>query len=310
MRIYPRMDGITRRARKAVRIYPRMDGITRRARKAVRICPGMSGITQRIIKPAPLSLLLLLSQTTFSPSSLADDACTVASFDENSRISYIHDGDTLHLNGGRKVRLIGINTPELSRGNKVAEAFAEEAKTALKALFKNNKSISLVYGKEKHDHYQRLLAHIFTSDGRNVQAWLLANGFARSITFPPNTQFTACYFEQERLARCNKTGLWKKANTLEAKSLKSKNTGFQLIQGQLNSININKKGIWLNLDNRLTVGVRPDNRSLFDIGKLQAMLNQKIVVRGWLNKSKKERPFYIRIRHPSAVQLLSDFNCK
>jgi len=325
--LYPGMGGIAQRARKAVRICPWMDGIAQRARDGDAHMPWMDGIAQRARdgdahmpwmdgiaqgarKAMRIGLTLLLIQTALANTALADTACPATQFDEKSLVLYAYDGDTLHLKDGRKVRLIGINTPEVGHDHNAAEPFANEAKAALKSLFKNDKSISLIYGKEKKDHYQRLLAHAFTSDGRNLQAILLANGLARVITFPPNTQFTACYLTQERTARCSKTGLWKTAITLEAKSLDKSSIGFHLVEGKLNSININEKGIWLNLDNELTVGIRPENRQLFEIDTLYSMLNKKVVVRGWINKNKKNTSFYMRIRHPASIQLLTDFACK
>ncbi len=192
--------------RMAVRICSWMSGIAQGARDGGAHMPWKGSILQQARKAIRIGLTLLLIQAALVNTALADTACPATQFDKKSRVLYTHDGDTLHLKDGRKVRLIGINTPELGRDNNAAEPFANEAKAALKSLFKNDKSISLIYGKVKKDHYQRLLAHAFTSDGRNIQALLLANGFARVIAFPPNTQFTACYLEQERKARCSKTG--------------------------------------------------------------------------------------------------------
>jgi len=248
--------------------------------------------------------LLTLSNTAWAAS-----VCPTVDYDETARIKYIVDGDTLHLKDGRKVRLIGINTPELARGNKAAEPFATEASHLLKTILKNKPTVSLVYGEEKHDHYERLLAHIFTDDGKNVQSILLRQGYARAITFPPNTRFADCYSQQERVARCNKMGMWQKTKPLAAKKLKNSDAGFQLVKGKLIDIKINKKGIWLNLDDKLTVGIRPDNQALFDINTLYKMRGQKIVVRGWLNKNKNYSTHYIRIRQPSSIQLNADFAC-
>ena len=239
----------------------------------------------------------------------ANTDCSSLRYDETTSIRYIHDGDTLHLKDGRKVRLIGINTPEVAHGDKTAEAFSYQAKEALKALFRDNKTISLVYGKEKQDRYERLLAHAFTGDGENIQAVLLEQGFARAITLPPNTRFSACYKQQERKARCADVGLWKNTSLLTAKNIADKDIGFQLVEGRLNNISINKKGIWLNLDNKLTVGIRPDNQQLFDIDSIDKLRGKNVVVRGWLNKSKKQTPYYMRIRHPSSLQSAESFAC-
>lgn len=257
-----------------------------------------------------LCSLYFLPGFIYSSAALADSNCRSDFYDETTNIRYIHDGDTLHLSDGRKVRLIGINTPELARDNRAAEAFAQQAKNALKSLFETDKSISLVFGKDKKDHYGRFLAHAFLSDGQNVQAILLKQGYGSAITLPPNARFSACYLEMERFARCNKAGLWQKPSVIQANELRKQHLGFHLVQGKVKAIDINNKGIWLNLDDKLSVGIRPDNQSLFDIKAIKAMLNQTVIVRGWLNKSKHAQPFYLRLRHPASIQLLSDFSCE
>lgn len=253
--------------------------------------------------------LYFFTSFLYSSISLAGTDCTIEYYDETTRIRYIHDGDTLHLGDGRKVRLIGINTPELARDNKAAEAFSDEAKNALTDLFKKEKSVSLVFGKDKKDRYGRILAHAFLGDGKNVQALLLKQGYASAISVPPNVKFAACYLEMERVARCNKTGLWQNTAIIQADRLTDKKLGFHLIEGKIKAIDINNKGIWLNLDNKLTVGIRPDNLALFDIKTINAMLDQVVIVRGWLNKSKRATPYYLRIRHPASIQLFSTFSC-
>jgi len=253
--------------------------------------------------------LYLLASSFYSSLTLASTDCASDSYDKTTTVRYIHDGDTLHLGNGDKVRLIGINTPELAHDDKVAEPFAKQAKNALNALFEADKSISLVFGEDKKDRYGRLLAHAFLNDGQNVQALLLKQGYARSIIVPPNAKFTVCYLEMERIARCNKAGLWKKTDIVQTAQLTNKDIGFHLFQGTINAIDINDKGIWLNLDNKLTVGIRPDNLELFDIKAIIAMLNQVVIVRGWLNKSNRTTPFYLRLRHPASIQLFSLFSC-
>ena len=158
-------------------------------------CPGMDGIAQKARTAIWLCTAFIIAITTSLPI-LADSACSSTQFHETASVKYVHDGDTLHLHDGRKVRLIGINTPEVAHGKHAAEHYATEAKNALQDLFKDNKTISLIIGKERNDRYQRLLAHGFTEDGTNIQAALLAQGVAYAVIFPPNTKFTNCYLEQ------------------------------------------------------------------------------------------------------------------
>ena len=264
-------------------------------------------------KGAPGRLFLCLIVFTINLASAASSAaatsCSSNRFDEISSVRYIHDGDTLHLLDGRKVRLIGINTPELARDNRPAEAFSAEGKNTLESLFKRDKSIALVFGKDKKDHYGRLLAHAFLPDGTNVQAALLRRGLASAITVPPNLHFAACYFEAEQTARCNKAGLWQSTDILQASELDKQHIGFRLIRGTVKTIRTNRKGLWLNLDDKLTVGIRSENLKLFDRKTINNMLNQTIVVRGWVNKNNHSSPFYLRVRHPLSLQLSASFDC-
>ncbi|MBL4711406.1 MAG: thermonuclease family protein [Gammaproteobacteria bacterium] len=230
-------------------------------------------------------------------------------YDATAAVRKVHDGDTLQLNNGRKVRLIGINTPELARGYKAAEPFAIAAKKALTDLFSKNKTIKLRYGDESKDHYGRYLAHGFLANGQNIQVTLLDRGLASAIVIPPNTNFSDCYLKHEKKARCNKAGLWKHTKILDAKKLKQQHTGFHLIQGNVKSIRTNNKGIWLNIDNMLTVGIRHENIHLFDADSIYKMRHHSITVRGWINKSNRQTPYYLRIRHPASIQLSETFAC-
>jgi endonuclease YncB( thermonuclease family) len=258
---------------------------------------------------AVLRLLSLLVLCFSAPLAFADSACSSQQSDEVSTIRYIHDGDTLHLKDGRKIRLIGINTPELARDSKPAEPFAVAATNALKALFKDDKSIALLYGKDRQDHYGRYLAHALLTDGQNVQAILLKQGLAQVITIPPNTRFATCYLEIEHQARCGKAGLWQTTNIVAADQLHNSYLGFHLVQGKVEKIRTNDKGIWLDIDHQLTVGIRPENQALFDKKTIDELLHQTVIVRGWINKSDKTTPYYVRIRHPLSIQLAESYSC-
>ena len=84
-------------------------------------------------------------------------------------VERVIDGDTIESDIGN-IRLLGINTPE--RG----ERYSDEAKTFLESrVF--NKTVSLEFGKERHDKYNRTLAYIFL-DNQNIDIELVENGFA------------------------------------------------------------------------------------------------------------------------------------
>lgn len=88
------------------------------------------------------------------------------------RVKTVYDGDTVVLEDGRKIRFLGINTPEVQHRDKQADAGGDEAKRWLTDQLKNTK-VRLEVGTEKTDKYGRTLAHLFT-EKRNISTcnWL------------------------------------------------------------------------------------------------------------------------------------------
>lgn len=77
---------------------------------------------------------------------------------EKVQVRNVYDGDTLTLIDERRVRFLGIDTPEL----KEKQPFAEEAKVYTKNLcHKQEIWISYEPGHEKQDHYGRLLCFVW-----------------------------------------------------------------------------------------------------------------------------------------------------
>ena len=139
----------------------------------------------------------------------AESACLPDRIDEYAVVRSVLDGDTIHLDDGRKIRLIGINTPELERDQMPPQAYAGQARAFLQnTIASDGRRVGLRLGETRYDRHERTLAHVFTPDGDNVQAMLLQQGFAQAIAYPPNTAFADCYAQQERMARCANTGIW------------------------------------------------------------------------------------------------------
>ena len=260
--------------------------------------------------------LFLCLACLFPLPSLAAPACPAPSYDETVVVEYVHDGDTVHLRDGRKVRLIGINAPELARDGTPEQAHAREARDHLgAALAAGDYRAGLVYGVERHDRYQRTLAHLFTRDGRNLQADLLRQGLAAAIPHPPNLAFTDCYSEQELIARCRGAGIWADPGQfiVQASTLGTKHRGFYLVAGKVDRIRSTDRGIRIDMG-KLMLGIHGDNLAEFDLPALQALRGRHVTVRGWLhplrqNKHQKKSGgklpagLYMRIRHPSAIQI-------
>jgi micrococcal nuclease len=131
------------------------------------------------------------------------------------RVTRVVDGDTLHLaapDQGRdttKVRLLGIDAPEMGTGKNDRMYFAEEA-TAFAGRLVLGKEVG-VYLDERagsRDRYGRLLAYIELPDGRFLNEELLSEGYVYA-----DQRFRHSYYQKylqlEAAARSGQRGLWK-----------------------------------------------------------------------------------------------------
>ena len=122
-------------------------------------------------------------------------------------VKRIVDGDTILLANGRRVRYIGINTPETKHPYKGIEHMGEEASLYNKKLV-GQKWVRLEFDIEKIDKHDRLLAYVYQGD-TFVNAELVRNGYAEVYFIPPNIKYQELFFRLQRQARENKRGLWK-----------------------------------------------------------------------------------------------------
>jgi micrococcal nuclease len=125
-------------------------------------------------------------------------------------VADVVDGDTIRVDGGALVRLIGIDTPEVSGPYRDEECFGREASRRTTALIPRGTQVRLVFDVERRDRYDRLLAYVYrVSDGVFVNASLVRDGYAGTLTVPPNVRYADRFRRLQREARENQRGLWK-----------------------------------------------------------------------------------------------------
>src|SRR5436305_10648729 len=88
------------------------------------------------------------------------------------------DGDTIEVAMVGRVRLLGIDAPELGRGFDSAAPFGREARERLTALVLH-RWVRLEYDTPTVDVYNRRLAYVVTETGEFVNARLVREGLAR-----------------------------------------------------------------------------------------------------------------------------------
>ena len=136
---------------------------------------------------------------------------------EKVLVTEVVDGDTVKIEGDRTVRYIGVDTPETKHPKKQVECFGREASDANKALVEG-KYIYLQRDVSETDRYQRLLRYIYlpnpqsTGEAIFVNEYLVEQGYAHLLTYPPDVKYDEVFRAAEKQAREANRGLWGKCN--------------------------------------------------------------------------------------------------
>jgi micrococcal nuclease len=149
----------------------------------------------------------ILAQTDTIPTLPTEaliDSGPPAPIRETSRctIRQIIDGDTVECTEFGRVRLIGMDTPELSQ-----EPYGTLATEALAALAPVGSRVELERDAELQDQYGRMLAYVWV-EGLQVNWALVRQGWAVLLTYPPNVHYVEWYTDAQRQAREDGLGLW------------------------------------------------------------------------------------------------------
>jgi|GEM_PF-3281053 len=135
------------------------------------------------------------------------------------KVIKVVDGDTITIEGGKKVRYIGIDAPETKDPRKPIQCFGKEATLKNKELVEG-KFIYLEKDISNLDKYGRLLRYVWlpleNSDSKVnkskqnllVNDYLVRQGFAYAVSFPPDIKHQDLFIEAQKEARANNRGLW------------------------------------------------------------------------------------------------------
>ncbi|MBI5220868.1 MAG: thermonuclease family protein [Candidatus Liptonbacteria bacterium] len=144
-------------------------------------------------------------QSSSSPSDLVSSASELA-FANGVKVVRVIDGDTIEIEGGERVRYIGMDTPEVADFRQPVQCFGAEAARRNTDLVASQ-TVRLEKDISERDRYQRLLRYVWLG-GEMVNLRLVAEGYARVATFPPDVKYQKDFAEAEQGARANQLGLW------------------------------------------------------------------------------------------------------
>lgn len=256
-------------------------------------------------RPAPVCVFLLLLLAGAGLPVSAAPGCAHDRIDDRARVSLVQDGDTLLLADGRRLRLIGINTPELDKAGRGPEPGALAARDRLRQiLFSSQQQVLLRFDRERHDRYGRLLAHAFLADGRNLTEVLLAEGAGAQLVVPPNTWQTDCYRAAADAARSARRGVWALPThqPRPAESLDLRTEGFHVISGRVTHVSQSASAVWINLAGDFALRIERVDLEQFQGFDLEGLAGSDIEAQGWIYA--RNGQLRMPLRHPAALRIV------
>ncbi len=219
-----------------------------------------------------------------------------------SGVSRVQDGDSFIAEDGRRIRVIGVNTPELGHRGRPDQPQSREAMAFVKDFVRANPRLILVPGRGTRDNHGRHLVHVYTPEGQNLEALLVARGLGWMVAVPPNLALADCLAELEAVARRARLGVWSDYGTVPATAMGE--GGFQRVEGRVERV-VFARAWWINLEGGLAGVIYPEHQHRFDRRQLANLEGQRVVVRGWVypSRAREGKPWRVRVDTAHALEL-------
>ena len=172
-------------------------------------------------------------------------------------------------------------------------------------MLKTQSTVGLRFDEEHHDRYHRLLVHLYTSESRSVENWMLENGYALVIAIPPNLWNLECYRQAEQRAQTQEKGLWSQQYyyVMDAATLNAVTQGFHIVKGRVNNVGETDSSLWLNLEGGLALRIDRGDLAYFNGISIMKLKNHEVLVRGWVHYD-DDLPV-MRLRHSVSLQVIN-----
>lgn len=262
---------------------------------------------------AAASCIALLATLIASPIAFA--ACEVRKQTARAVVAVL-DGETIKLDDGREVKLIGVLAPAPPPGLAPDAAWepAEASRKALSDLL-TAKSVRIAAAGRQKDRYGRQLAHVFLADGKKdlwIGEWLVEQGHARVASSPDSRTCIADLIVAEANARRGKRGLWAHAayqirEAGKAHELVDFVQSYQIVEGRVREVQERKRRVYLDFgedwSKDLTAIVSGRDRKRFEAAgiDLLKLKGRRVRLRGWVERWNGP---LIRLSHPEQLEIL------
>ena len=231
-----------------------------------------------------------------------ESLCDMQEPDLRVSVSYINDGDTLTLKDDSRIRIIGINAPELGHKDKPDQPLAVQARARMHSYLQSGIAL-IVYDKERYDKYGRVLAHVFDVQHNNVGAKLIREGLGFAVSIPPNLRYRKCYRAAERHAYRTRRGVWDEPYFNPITVDKLKHNGFNRVQGCIRRIGKYRDMKYLYLSDRFRLLIAGENKHYFETAPFALEKDLCLVATGWVYNRSSYRT--MKLLHPDAIQVIN-----
>jgi micrococcal nuclease len=157
-----------------------------------------------------LRLVLVAGLSTVAFGACAGDLATRLGKDPErggeDRVARVVDGDTVVLEGLGRIRVIGVDAPEVGR---IGDCYGPEAAAFTRRALPRGTRVAYEFGIEERDRYGRALVHLRDGRGRLVSLRLAASGHARPLLLQPNLAYSEEIQAAAERARRRRLGLWR-----------------------------------------------------------------------------------------------------
>ena len=218
---------------------------------------------------------------------------------ETGTVSQIVDGDTVTLDTGLEVRLIGSLAPTRPSDIDARHPWplAKEAEGLLTTLTRG-KPVRLFYGGRRRDRHDRALAHVFVlkDSGRTwLQGALVDAGLARAYSYPDNRACMGDLLEREARARGAGKGLWQDREYMQRQALDIARLSndlhrYQIVEGRVHAAGEVRGRLYLNFeanwrrDFTASIGRKALAGMIRDGFNPASLKGRHVRIRGWIER--------------------------
>ncbi|MCB1733753.1 MAG: thermonuclease family protein [Gammaproteobacteria bacterium] len=214
-------------------------------------------------------------------------------------IARVIDGDTVVLTTGQRLRLAGINAPEVAVAGKPGQPGGQDARSRLVDLVKPG-GLSLEVAVEPADRYGRSLGYLFDSEDKDIALTLLDEGLVFAAVHPPNVAYADAYMAAETPAREARRGLWALPEFDVVEPGMLTDAGNQFRRVKLVVSGLERDGTDDVLRDSRGFELRIPREAAGDFPQRSQLLSRTLVVRGFL-RSHRGKP-YLPLVHPSQIE--------